>query len=69
MHGVFSDCLPDGWGLLLQDRVFRQNNIMPNFVTAMDRLSFVGHSAMGALSFTPETHYDGTNDDEAVLLH
>ncbi|WP_394189209.1 type II toxin-antitoxin system HipA family toxin [Pseudoalteromonas atlantica] len=67
LHGVFSDCLPDGWGLLLQDRVFRQNNIMPNFVTAMDRLSFVGHSAMGALSFTPETHYDGTNDDEADL--
>ncbi len=67
LHGVFSDCLPDGWGLLLQDRVFRQNNIMPNFVTAMDRLSFVGHSATGALSFTPETHYDGTNDDEADL--
>lgn len=67
LHGVFSDCLPDGWGLLLQDRVFRQNNIMPNFVTAMDRLSFVGHSAMGALSFTPETHYDGTNDNEAGL--
>ncbi|MEI8704114.1 HipA N-terminal domain-containing protein [Pseudoalteromonas sp. B62] len=37
LHGVFSDCLPDEWGLLLQDRVFRQNNIMPNFVTQMDR--------------------------------
>lgn len=23
LHGVFGNCLPDGWGLLLQDRVFR----------------------------------------------
>ena len=20
LHGVFADCLPDGWGMLLQDR-------------------------------------------------
>ena len=24
LQGVFADSLPDGWGLLLQDRVFRQ---------------------------------------------
>lgn len=24
LHGVFADSLPDGWGLLLQDRFFRQ---------------------------------------------
>lgn len=23
VHGVFGGCLPDGWGLLLQDRIFR----------------------------------------------
>ncbi|MGO2563754.1 MAG: type II toxin-antitoxin system HipA family toxin [Pseudoalteromonas nigrifaciens] len=67
LHGVFSDCLPDGWGSLLQDRVFRQNNIMPNFVTAMDRLSFVGHSAMGALSFTPEANYNIPSEEEPGL--
>ena len=42
LHGVFADSLPDGWGLLLQDRVFRQHGILPSQVTAMDRLAFVG---------------------------
>jgi len=39
LHGVFGDCLPDGWGLLLQDRVFRQQGIAPTQLTAMDRLA------------------------------
>ncbi|OAI08444.1 type II toxin-antitoxin system HipA family toxin [Methylomonas methanica] len=53
LHGVFADCLPDGWGLLLQDRVFRQHGILAAQVTAMDRLAFVGQHGMGALSFEP----------------
>jgi len=57
LHGAFADSLPDGWGLLLQDRVFRQHGILPAQVTAMDRLAFVGQSAMGALSFTPLSDY------------
>ena len=53
IHGVFGDSLPDGWGLLLQDRIFRQQGVLPSQVTAMDRLAFVGHQGMGGLSFTP----------------
>ena len=53
LHGAFSDSLPDGWGLLLMDRIFRQSNILPTQITSMDRLSFIGDSAMGALSFSP----------------
>ncbi len=53
IHGVFSDCLPDGWGRLLQDRIFRQHGVLPNQITAMDRLAFVGRQGMGGLSFTP----------------
>ncbi len=53
IHGVFGDSLPDGWGLLLQDRIFRQQGILPAQVTAMDRLAFVGSQGMGGLSFTP----------------
>ena len=53
LHGVFADSLPDGWGLLLQDRIYRQNEILPSQVTAMDRLAFVGAQGMGALSFSP----------------
>ncbi|WP_252151802.1 HipA N-terminal domain-containing protein [Acinetobacter sp. ANC 4862] len=47
LHGLFADSLPDGWGLLLQDRIFRQQGILPAQITAMDRLAFVGSRGMG----------------------
>ncbi|NRA62669.1 MAG: type II toxin-antitoxin system HipA family toxin [Psychrobium sp.] len=56
LHGVFSDSLPDGWGLLLMDRIFRQSQILPNQISAMDRLAFVGARAMGALYYEPTSH-------------
>jgi len=64
LHGVFADALPDGWGLLLQDRILRQNNILPSRVTAMDRLAFVGNTALGALSFSPVSAYATANNSE-----
>lgn len=67
LHGVFSDSLPDGWGLLLQDKIFRQHGTLPAQVTAMDRLAFVGRSAMGALTFSPSLEYVEHNDDEVDL--
>ncbi len=60
VHGVFGDCLPDGWGMLLQDRIFRQQGILPNQLTAMDRLAFVGDKGMGALSFAPVSEFSAT---------
>ncbi|AEG31076.1 type II toxin-antitoxin system HipA family toxin [Thiomicrospira cyclica] len=60
LHGVFADCLPDGWGMLLQDRIFRQKGILPNQLTAMDRLAFVGDKGMGALSFAPVSEFSAT---------
>ena len=53
LHGLFADSLPDGWGLLLMDRVFRQQNIQPQQLTAMDRLAYVGNTGIGALSYRP----------------
>lgn len=53
LHGLFADSLPDGWGRLLQDRVFRQHGMTPSQITPMDRLAFVGSRGMGALSFAP----------------
>ena len=67
LHGVFADSLPDGWGLLLQDRVFRQHGILPTQVTAMDRLAFVGSKGTGALAFTPESDYQTTHQEEIDL--
>lgn len=67
LHGLFSDSLPDGWGLLLQDRIFRQHGVLPAQVTAMDRLAFVGSRGMGALAFTPESDYQTSAYDDVDL--
>lgn len=67
LHGVFADSLPDGWGLLLQDHVFRQQGILPAQVTAMDRLAFVGSTGTGALAFTPESDLHITSQADTDL--
>ncbi len=67
LHGVFSDSLPDGWGLLLQDRVFRQHGILPNLLTQMDRLALVGQGAVGALAYAPNSEYAATTQGQVDL--
>ena len=57
LHGVFADSLPDSWGMLLMDRVFRRYGILPNQLTAMDRLAYVGDRGMGALEYAPVSSY------------
>ncbi|MEZ5480432.1 MAG: type II toxin-antitoxin system HipA family toxin [Thiolinea sp.] len=55
LHGVFHDSLPDGWGLLLMDRVFRlQVGWAAHEITPLDRLAYIGSRAMGALEYEPE---------------
>jgi serine/threonine-protein kinase HipA len=63
LHGLFADSLPDGWGLLLQNRVFRQQGILPSQVTPMDRLAFIGSRGMGALTFAPESDLQPSSSD------
>lgn len=58
LHGVFADSLPDGWGLYLMDRVFRENGYNPAKVTALERLAFIGERCLGALFYEPELDYD-----------
>lgn len=61
LAGVFNDSLPDGWGRLLFDRMLRAEGILPNEVTALDRLAYVGLNGMGALVYEPDespNHYD-----------
>lgn len=67
VHGVFGDSLPDGWGLLLQERVFRQHGILPTQLTAMDRLAFVGAQGMGALSFSPVSEFSPDEQSDIDL--
>lgn len=52
--GVFDDCLPDGWGLLLLDRYLQKQGINPRTLSILDRLSLVGSSGRGALEFYPD---------------
>lgn len=50
LPGLIADALPDGWGLMLMDRVFKQRGIAPG---PLDRLAFIGERALGALRFIP----------------
>jgi serine/threonine-protein kinase HipA len=54
LHGVFHDSLPDGWGLLLMDRFFRQTlDGRIERITPLDRLAYLGDRGMGALEYEP----------------
>jgi serine/threonine-protein kinase HipA len=67
LPGLIADALPDGWGLMLMDRLFRQNGIDPARASVLDRLSFIGRRAMGALTFQPATAADLPSDDVQLL--
>jgi serine/threonine-protein kinase HipA len=54
LFGVFNDSLPDGWGRLLLDRTVEKHGINRRELNALDRLTYVGHDGMGALSYEPE---------------
>ena len=56
LAGVFHDSLPDGWGRLLLERALRLRGDMPERLSALDRLAYVGHTGMGALVYDP--HHD-----------
>lgn len=53
LPGVFDDSLPDGWGLLLMDRFFRQRGIRPAEIGPLERLAFLGSRTLGALTYHP----------------
>ncbi len=53
IFGLFDDSLPDGWGLLLMDRFFRQHGSALSEVSVLDRLAYLGSRTMGALTYHP----------------
>lgn len=68
LHGVFGDALPDGWGLLLMDRLFRRRGLVPERLGQLDRLAHLGARTMGALTFHPCTD-EAPLDGASVPLH
>jgi serine/threonine-protein kinase HipA len=53
LPGPVYDSLPDGWGMLLMDRMFRQRGLTTARIGPLERLAFVGSNAMGAMTFEP----------------
>ena len=53
--GIFEDSLPDGYGRYLLSRMLRKQRIDDSKLTPIQRLSIVGTSGMGALSYIPES--------------
>ena len=53
--GIFEDSLPDGYGRYLLHKALMRDGIDDRNLTAIERLSIVGNSGMGALTYEPET--------------
>ena len=62
--GIFEDSLPDGYGRYLLHKALLREGVDDRNLSAIDRLSIVGHSGMGALTYEPETCI---TKDEATL--
>ncbi|TKW61142.1 MAG: type II toxin-antitoxin system HipA family toxin [Blastochloris viridis] len=58
LPGVFNDSLPDGWGRLLLDRMLIGQGLVPQQLSPLDRLAYVGMNGMGALVYEPEINPD-----------
>lgn len=65
LPGLVADALPDGWGMLLMDRLFRQRGV--RHPEPLDRLAFVGNRAMGALRFVPARDEENPEPDWGLL--
>lgn len=67
LPGLVADALPDGWGLLLMDRLFRKHGRNPASVSPLDRLAFINGRAIGALNFEPSQKMDLPAEDVQLL--
>jgi len=69
LHGVFADSLPDGWGMLLTDRLLRKYKVPLSAVSVLDRLSLTGENGMGALTYKPAWAVEERSRDEKFDFH
>ncbi|PRF97934.1 type II toxin-antitoxin system HipA family toxin [Burkholderia ambifaria] len=53
LPGPVYDALPDGWGMLLMDRLFKRRGLNAARIGPLERLAYIGSHAMGAMSFEP----------------
>lgn len=60
--GIFEDSLPDGYGRYLLHKALQRQGIDDKSFSALDRLSLVGESGMGALSYFPILEVGDNNE-------
>jgi serine/threonine-protein kinase HipA len=60
--GIFEDSLPDGYGRYLLHKTLLKEGINDFNLSALDRLSLVGNSGMGALTYEPATPVKGDRE-------
>lgn len=60
--GVFDDCLPDGWGMIILERYLQKKGIKPHSISILEKLSLVGSTGRGALEFIPDLSIHNQND-------
>lgn len=62
LFGVFADSLPDAWGKLLLEYFLRSQGKNLDSFNILDRLSIIGSSGMGALTYEPVQELPDTAD-------
>jgi serine/threonine-protein kinase HipA len=67
LPGLIADCLPDGWGRVLMDKLFRREGRNPGTLSPLDRLAWIGDRGLGALVFEPATRA-GLPEEDLKLL-
>jgi serine/threonine-protein kinase HipA len=67
LPGLLADALPDGWGMLLMDKLFRKHGLDPRRISILQRLAFIGDRAIGALSFVPAQELPLSQPDQQLL--
>jgi serine/threonine-protein kinase HipA len=53
IFGVFADSLPDGWGMLLLNRVLEKKDLSLDDINILDQLAYIGDTGKGALIYRP----------------
>jgi len=53
LHGIFSDSIPDGFGLRMMNNAFKKAGHHLDSVTPIHRLAWVGARGIGALTYAP----------------
>lgn len=67
LPGIVADALPDGWGLLLMERMLTKLGFERSRISPLDRLAFMGDRTMGSLVFHPPINVELNSVDMALI--